>query len=52
MLSIFAGSSAKKRGFSLTHGAYAAVKPYGFCVSDFQIRHQADQPGRLAVIHA
>ena len=31
MLEIFAGSFAKKRGFSLTHGGYAAANPFGFC---------------------
>ena len=36
MLLIFVGSSAKKGGFSLTHGGFiAAVKPYGFYVSNF-----------------
>ncbi|MEE0816536.1 MAG: hypothetical protein U0M13_12835 [Desulfovibrio fairfieldensis] len=35
LLSIFGGSSEKKRGFSLTHGGCAAARPSRFCVPNF-----------------
>jgi hypothetical protein len=40
-MDIFAGSFAKKRGFSLTHADFIGTNPSGFEVLVFANKHQA-----------